>query len=75
MKEDGVSQIRNYSKSGIKQHLIASPGLQFHKRSVWTRVGRTQKEETLLLNPGEELSGGRRGGGGGGVPPPPCKIL
>ena len=32
MKEDGVSQIQNYSKSGIKQHLIASPGLQFHQK-------------------------------------------
>lgn len=63
MKRDGVIQTKDHGKSGIKQHLAWSLGLQPHQNSCgdprwgWGEVA-FKKKRNWLLKLSEELSSG-----------------
>lgn len=58
MKGDGVSQTKDHSKLGIKQHLVESLGLQAHQNICVDQEVSTQNEEKMVAESGEKLSYG-----------------
>lgn len=58
MNGDGVSQTKDHSKLGIKQHLVESLGLQAHQNICVDQEVSAQNEEKLVAESGEKVSYG-----------------